>query len=445
MSLIQPRTLKGFRDYLPEAMMPREWIIDTAKRVYRSYGFRPIDTPALEYLEILTGKGSDETDKQLYKFQDHGGRDVGLRFDLTVPLARFVAQHSQELGLPFKRYHIATVWRGENTQTGRYREFMQCDFDTIGVTDLTADIEMVLVINDLFTALGIDAFTIRVNHRAVLNGMLEKLGLADRSAAVLRGLDKLAKIGADGVKAELARTAAITDAQCEQLLAMASLTGDNATILRELAGLVAGNATGQRGVAELTALASSASAGGVPGTRLKLDPSIARGLDYYTGIVVETLLDDLPTIGSVASGGRYDNLAGLYTKEKLPGVGASLGLDRLLAALEQLGRLSATRTPAPVLLCMFDATRRNDYLKLAAQLRAAGIGVEVYPEAKKLGKQLQYADRQGFRVALIAGENEFAAGQCQVKNLATGDSTTIGYDGADASTLITELRRLLAE
>src|SRR4029078_584248 len=227
MSLIQPRTLKGFRDYLPEAMMPREWIVDTARRVYRSYGFRPIDTPALEYLEILTGKGSDETDKQLYRFEDHGGRMVGLRFDLTVPLARFVAQHQQELGLPFKRYHVATVWRGEHTQAGRYREFMQCDFDTIGVTELTADIEMVLVINDLFTQLGIDKLTIRVNHRAVLNGMLEKLGLADRSAAVLRSLDKLSKIGRGGVVEELARTAQTTASQSEHLLALASLAGTN--------------------------------------------------------------------------------------------------------------------------------------------------------------------------------------------------------------------------
>jgi histidyl-tRNA synthetase len=444
MSLITPRTLKGFRDYLPEAMMPREWIIDTARRVYRSYGFRPIDTPALEYLEILTGKGSDETDKQLYRFQDHGKRDVGLRFDLTVPLARFVAQHVQTLGLPFKRYHIATVWRGENTQAGRYREFMQCDFDTIGVTELTADIEMALVINDLFAALGIERFTIRVNHRAVLNGLLEKLDLADTSAAVLRALDKLGKIGAEGVVAELERTAHTSDAQNKHLLALAAIEGDNATILDALATLVAGNATGERGVAELRELAGAVAAAGVPAGRIKFDPSIARGLDYYTGVVVETQLDDLPEIGSVASGGRYDNLAGLFTKEKLPGVGASLGLDRLLTALQELGRLPDTRTPAPVLICMFDAARRNDYLKLAAQLRAAGVGVEVYPEAKKLGKQLQYADKQGFRAALIMGDNEFAGGQCQVKDLAAGTSATVAYDGADAGLLIAELRRLLA-
>jgi len=445
MALIQPRTLKGFRDYLPEAMMPREWIIDTARRVYRSYGFRPIDTPALEYLEILTGKGSDETDKQLYRFEDHGGRMVGMRFDLTVPLARFVAQHQQELGLPFKRYHIATVWRGENTQTGRYREFMQCDFDTIGVTDLTADIEMALVINDLFRALEIEQFTIRVNHRAVLNGILEKLGLADRSAAVLRSLDKLSKIGREGVTEELARTAAATQAQSNQLLALASLEGTNGEILSKLQALVEGNATGECGVAALADLAKTASAVGLPATRLKVDPSIARGLDYYTGIVVETFLDELPTIGSVASGGRYDNLAGLYTNQKLPGVGASLGLDRLLAALGELGRLPGAKTPAPALLCMFDASRRNDYLTLAAQLRAQGIGVEVYPEPKKLGKQLQYADRQGFRAALIMGDAEFTAGQCQVKDLQWGEGVNVPYDGGDVDAIAAEIRRVLGE
>lgn len=213
---------------------------------------------------------------------------------------------------------------------------------------------------------------------------------------------------------------------------MASLTGTNEAILRELAPLVAGSATGERGLAELRELVGAAAAAGVPEGRVRLDPSIARGLDYYTGVVVETILDDLPTIGSVASGGRYDNLAGLYTHQKLPGVGASLGLDRLLAALEELGRLPAARTPAPVLLCMFDATRRNDYLRLAAHLCAAGVGVEVYPEAKKLAKQLQYADRQGFRAAIIMGDAEFAAGACQVKDLQTGGSATVPYDGADA-------------
>ena len=437
---IKPRTLKGFRDYPPAAMIPREWMIETARRVYRSYGFSPVDTPALEHLEILTGKGSDETDKQLYRFEDHGGRSVGLRFDLTVPLARFVSQHIQELGTPFKRYQIANVWRGENTQRGRYREFMQCDFDTIGTTSLTADIEMVLVINDLLQALGLEAFTIRVNNRLVLNGLLEKEGLAEQSAQVLRALDKLAKTSPEAVAKELTSAAGASDEQATAILRLAGLEGSNADMLEQLQPLLEGNETGQRGLAQLSELVEAVAAAGVPAERLQLDVSIARGLDYYTGMVVETFLDDLPEIGSVCSGGRYDNLAELYTSQQLPGVGASLGLDRLLAALEELGRIEATHTPAEIFIPLFEAERRNDYLRLAADLRAAGLRVELYPEAKKLGKQLQYANRRGFRVALILGADEFSAGQCQVKNLAKGESTTVALAEVAA-----EVQRQLAE
>ena len=234
MSLITPRTLKGFRDYVPSSMMPRERLIETAKRVYRSYGFSPIDTPALEYLEVLQGKGSDETDRQLYQFVDHGGRAVGLRFDLTVPLARFVAQHASELGMPFKRYHVATVWRGENTQRGRYREFMQCDFDTIGTQSVVADIETALVIHDLMLAIGFDQFTICVNNRLVLNGLLEKLGLAAQATAILRALDKLAKIGAENVLEEMQQQAQATRAQAQQVLQLAALRGTADEVLQQL-------------------------------------------------------------------------------------------------------------------------------------------------------------------------------------------------------------------
>ena len=437
---IQPRTLKGFRDYPPAAMIPREWIIETARQVYRSYGFSPIDTPALEHLEILTGKGSEETDKQLYRFVDHGGRAVGLRFDLTVPLARFVAQHIQDLGTPFKRYQIANVWRGENTQRGRYREFMQCDFDTIGTASTTADIETVLVIHDLFRALGFEEFTIRVNNRQVLSGLLEKEGLAEQSTHVLRALDKLAKFGPDAVAKELTSTAGASAQQAAAILRLAGLEGTGADILEQLEPLLDGSETGQRGLAQLSELVEAVTAAGVPAERLQLDVSIARGLDYYTGMVVETFLDELPGIGSVCSGGRYDDLAGLYTSQQLPGVGASLGLDRLLAAMEELGRIEATHTTAEIFIPLFDADRRNDYLRLAAGLRMAGFGVELYPEAKKLGKQLQYADRRGFRVALIIGTDEFSAGQCQVKNLAKGESTTV-----ELTEVAAEIRRQLAE
>jgi len=442
MPRIQPRTLKGFRDFPPAMMIPREWIIDTARRVYRSYGFSPIDTPALEHLDILTGKGSEETDKQMYRFEDPGGRMVGMRFDLTIPLARFVAQHIQALGTPFKRYQIATVWRGENPQAGRYREFMQCDFDTIGTTSTTSDIETVLIISDLLQALDFERFTIRVNNRLVLSGLLQKLGLDQHSGAVLRALDKLGKIGPEAVREELVTMASASPEQAESVLQLAALTGTNAEILQQLQPLLAGSEMGEQGLAQLAELREALAAAGVPDERLQLDVSIARGLDYYTGMVVETFLDDLPEIGSICSGGRYDNLAELYTNQHLPGVGASLGLDRLLAAMEKLGQITAVQTPAQVLIPFFAAEHRNDYLRLAGQLRAAGIGVEFYPEPKKLGKQLQYANKKGFRIALIIGGDEFATGQCQVKDLASGNSETVPLS-RDAGGVIGKIESLL--
>lgn len=419
---IEPRTLKGFRDYLPAAMIPRERLIDTARKVYRSYGFSPIDTPALEFLEILAGKGSDETDKQLYKFQDAGDRWVALRFDLTVPLARFAAQHIGELGTPFKRYHIAAVWRGENTQRGRYREFMQCDFDTIGTTSVAADIETALVIHELIAAIGFDEFTIHVNNRQVLSGLLERLELADKSVPILRALDKLGKIGREKVSTEMQETAGTSAAQADQVLKLAELSGDNDQILLQLEPLVAGSEKGKAGVARLAEVLAAVRAAGVPAKRLQLDVAIARGLDYYTGIIFETFLGALPGIGSICSGGRYDNLAELYTNQELPGIGASLGLDRLLAAMEELGMLPKTATPAQVFIPYFEADRLHDYLKLAAQLRSAGLAVELYPEPKKLGQQLKYADRRGFPIAVIAGQRELESNTCQVKDLTRGQS-----------------------
>jgi len=441
--LIQPRTLKGFRDYLPEAMIPRERLIDTAKRVYRSYGFSPIDTPTLEYLEVLTGKGSDETDRQLYRFQDHGGRDVGMRFDLTVPLARFAAQHISDIGTPFKRYHIAAVWRGENTQRGRYREFMQCDFDTIGTRSVAADIETALVIHDLMQAIGFSRFTIRVNNRTVLNGLLEKFELSGKSTEILRALDKLPKIGTQKVADEMIAVAGTSADQAAQVLRLAELSGSNDQILGQLGSLVSGSPSGEEGVERLTQIISGIKAAGVAQERVVLDVSIARGLDYYTGAIFETFLDDLPTIGSVCSGGRYDNLAGLYTKQDLPGIGASLGLDRLLAAMEELEMIEKVRTPAAVLVTYFDRDRLGDYLRLASRVRAAGVGVEVFPDAKKLKQQLKYADQRGFRVALIAGSREFDANTCQVKDLQTGQSEECSL-ADDGKSVIEAIGRIIA-
>ena len=425
--LIQPRTLKGFRDYPPELMLPRERLLEQARRVYRSYGFAPIDTPALEYTEILLGKGGEESDKQLYRFTDHGGRDVALRFDLTVPFARFAAEHIAKLGTPFKRYHMGLVWRGENTQRGRYREFMQCDFDTIGVTGNGADIEVVLVINDLLVALGLERFTIHINNRLVLNGLLEDLGLAGKTKAVLIALDKLVKIGPDAVAAEMAR-AEVQAGQAERLLALAQTQGSNAEILDRLRREFGANVKAAEGIRRLEELLAVTVEAGVPAERLHLDLAIARGLDYYTGTVYETFLTDLPTIGSICSGGRYDDLAALYTKQQLPGVGASLGLDRLLSALEELKLLDARSTPVPVLLVQFSADQLGAYQTMARALRAKGIGVEVYPEGKKVGQQLQYAEKRGFRIALIAGPDEFTRGVWKIKVLASREEKTVPAD-----------------
>lgn len=424
---IEPRTLQGFRDYLPETMMPREKLMETARRVYRSYGFAPIDTPALELLEILLGKGSEETDRQIYRFEDAGGRQVGLRFDLTVPLARFAAQYAGELGLPFKRYHIAPVWRGERPQAGRFREFVQCDFDTIGTESVAADIETALVIHDLLDEIDVGEFKLRINNRQILNGLLGKLELSDKSVPILRALDKLEKSDAAAVTAEMAQTAGVNDQQAQQILEFAATTGSADEILSSLDRMLQGNEAGQAGVGRLSELVAALKSLGIKPERYALDVSIARGLDYYTGVIFETNLLELPKIGSICSGGRYDNLAELYTKQHLPGIGASLGLDRLLAALEALKRIEPIRAAAPVLVTYFDKQALHSYLKIANILRAAGIGVEVYPDPKKLGAQLKYAAQRGFRAAIIAGSDELARGTCQVKNLRTETSLEVPW------------------
>lgn len=422
--LIQPRTLSGFRDFLPEMMIPREKLMETARKVYRSYGFVPIDTPTLELSEILCGKGSEETDRQMYRFQ-HGKRDVAMRFDLTVPLARFVAQHHNELGMPFKRYHIGNVWRGERPQAGRFREFAQCDFDTIGTDSIASDIETVLVINDLIRAIGFEQFKIRLNNRKVLNGILEKANLAEHSVAVLRALDKLPKIGPEKVRQEMLETTGAPDSSIDQILMLSQISGTNREIIQQLGALCEGNELAEQGRAQLSDVIDATQALGLTEKNLEIDVSIARGLDYYTGTIVETFLTDLPSFGSICSGGRYDNLAQLYTKQKLPGIGASLGLDRLLAAMQQLDLIPPTKTTAEVMIVQFDKSKLSNYLKLAASLRSHGIAVELYPESKKLNQQFKYADRRGARAVIVAGTDEFASGVVQIKWLADGTQTEL--------------------
>lgn len=426
--------------------MAREQLIDTARRVYRSFGFRPIDTPALEYSEILLGKGGGETDKQMFRFHDQGNRDVAMRFDLTIPFARFAAAHLQQIGTPFKRYHVGTVWRAEKPQKGRYREFMQCDFDTIGTRSNSADIETLIVIHSLFEqigiAFGIDDFDFRihVNNRMLLSGLLESFGLLERSAELLRILDKLPKIGREKVIAGLVNNVSIPLEQAEQVLELicplSDGSGNGGSPLDRLEVLrkqVADSEIGCEGIARLDELFRVCQAAGIPEERLVLDVSIARGLDYYTGTIYETFLTALPSIGSVCSGGRYDDLAALYTSQTLPGVGASLGLDRLLAALEEMDALPTASTPADLLMVTLDAEYLGRNFATAQRLRQNGIAVEIYPESlpagkspgKHLSKQFKYADRHGFRLAVIAGADEIATDSWQLKNLGNGEQQVV--------------------
>ncbi|QDT42466.1 Histidine--tRNA ligase [Gimesia alba] len=423
-TLIEPRTLKGFRDYLPAAMIPREQLIETAKSVYRSYGFRPIDTPALEYTEILTGKGGEESDKQMFRFQQ-GDRDVAMRFDLTVPFARFAAQNINELGIPFKRYHVGTVWRGERPQKGRYREFMQCDFDTIGTTSNSADIETLFIIHDLMVKIGFTEFKIRINNRMILNGLLETLELQSQSTEILRALDKLPKLNPQAVIKEMQEQGGLTQQQAEKIISLTTVQGETADILNSLERQLSGSACGEKGVQYLREIFTATERAGIPGDRVVLDPSIARGLDYYTGTIYETFLDALPKIGSVCSGGRYDNLAELFTTQQLPGVGASLGLDRLLAAMQELNMLPDVSTPAPILVSQMDAAYTPEYLRLARELRLNGFNVEVYPDTKAIKKQFKYANRHGFKIVILAGTDEFEDQVWQVKELQTGTQTAV--------------------
>lgn len=434
MPAIQPRTLKGFRDFPPALALARERMVDVARSVYRSYGFSPIDTPALELAEVLLGKLDPEAEiaRQLYRFVDNGGRDVALRFDLTVPFARFAAMHVQQLGTPFKRYHVGSVWRGENTQAGRYREFLQCDFDTIGTTSEAADVEVALVIHDLLVALGFERFTVRVSDRHVLGGVLEVLGIGERTAGVLRSVDKLAKQGPDKVRDELVDKVGLSAAQAIEVL---DVVGSDLDTVAERFG---GSERVAGGLARLREMFTVAAAVGIPEGRLAVDLSISRGLDYYTGTVYETFLTDLPAIGSVCSGGRYDDLAGLYTNQALPGVGASLGLDRLLAAMEELGLVGPETTGAPVLFVRFPGVALADLHGMAADVRRAGVGAEVYPDHKKVGAQLQLAERRGARVAVMAGPAELAEGVVKVKDLAARTEATVPRAG-----LVAEVRRIV--
>jgi histidyl-tRNA synthetase len=436
--IIEPRVLKGFRDYLPQDESARRALMDVLERVFRSFGFVPIDTPALEYAEILLGKGGGETDKQVYRFVDKGGRDVALRFDLTVPFARFMAEHVDELYLPFRRYHMAKVWRGENTQRGRYREFMQCDFDVVGVDSASADSDILLLIGEAISALEVGGFTIRVNHRGVFNRFLAKLGIGDKSTAVLRIVDKAEKIGAGELRTLLA--AEVGDEAAERIIRFVAKDEGFEASLERIEALAGGPAEDTKRLRDIWRNAAEA---GFHGS-LVLDPSITRGLDYYTGVVFETNLDAMPEIGSVCSGGRYDELASLYTSKRLPGVGSSIGLDRLLAALDALGKMKGKSGYAQVLVLDVEEGLSPSYHRIARELRAGGIAAEVFPEKRKLAQQFSYAERKGIGLAVIMGPDEAGRGEIQLRDLATRESFPLPFKDGDASAIVARAAELLS-
>lgn len=413
---IEPKVLKGFRDFLPGSAARRIAIMHRLEKVFTSYGFDPIDTPVLEYREVLLGKGGGETDKQVYAFTDQGGRDVAMRFDLTVPFARFMAAHYNELTLPFKRYHIDKVWRGENTQKGRYREFVQCDFDIVGIDSASADLEILLMMRSAFSALGIRDISFRINHRGLFNRFLEGIGAMDRSGDILRTVDKLGKIGEEKVEELL--SADIGSENSARVLDFIRPEADFISTLDKLETLAGGTCEAGTRLREIHSALSECGAADM----YTLDPSITRGLDYYTGIVYETFLNALPGIGSVCSGGRYNNLASLYTSHDLPGVGSSIGLDRLVAALEELGEAGQDASAPDVAVFNLDDRMTAYYHFLAENIRSAGLSCEVQLQSQKLGKQFSWAEKRGIRLAFICGEDEKASGKVSVKNIATRES-----------------------
>lgn len=413
-TFIQPKILKGFRDFLPQDEILRSDLIEKLTKTFRSYGFVPIDTPVLEYTEILLRKSNGETEKQMFRFEDNGGRDVAMRFDLTVPFARFTAQHKEELYFPFKRYHISKVWRGEKPQAGRYREFVQCDFDTVGSDSAVSDFETLSLMKAALSAIGVDEIKIHVNHRGIFNRFLKKLGLSEKSEDILRAVDKIAKVGEEKVSAELEEITGSADSSAKIIDYIKPLSSFEETLshIEELAG---GEDEDSK---RMKTIFSMMKAAGIEGTYM-LDPAITRGLDYYTGIVYETFLEKLPSIGSVCSGGRYDNLAGLYMKEKLPGVGSSIGLDRLIAGLSELGITNAKGSYLDVEIFNTDENLNVQYQEVAAKLRKEGISVEVFPDTVKINKQYSVTDKKQIPWGIMLSSNSETENTITLKNLKT--------------------------
>jgi len=436
--LIKPKTMRGVMELLPLDQVAFQRMLDVIRETYERFGFLPIETPVMEYKRILLTKSGGETERQVYYLQSKGAHDQEreieycMKFDLTVPLARYVAEHEKRLIFPFRRYQIQRVYRGESAQKGRYREFYQCDIDVIGkdVLPLEYDAEIPVAMFAVFRNLDFGKFTIYINNRKLLNGFFAALGVNEESLpGVLREIDKLDKRGREYVVETLTGEGfALAEPIVTQIMDLVGLAGSNGQKLDALSAMKIDHDVFQTGLAELRQVIEHIAASGVPEEYVAINLAIARGLDYYTGTVYETLLDDHPEIGSICSGGRYDNLAGHYTKSHLPGVGTSIGATRLFYKLKEAGLISSATSLTQVLVTRMDPNLAHDYLALAGLLREAGLNTEVFYGGGKFGKQMKYADRAGIRFAVIMGEDELAKGEVTVKDLQLGEQFTSGRD-----------------
>ena len=436
MERIKPRTLSGFMELLPQQQMQMDRIMETVRSVYALYGFTALDTPIIEASEILLAKGGGETEKQIYRFTK-GDSDLSLRFDLTVPLAKYVALHYSELSFPFRRFQVGKVYRGERAQRGRFREFYQADIDVIGdeSLDIANDAEIPAIIYTLFSRLGLKRFQIRINNRKILNGFYAILGLSEKSGDIMRTVDKIEKIGADMVRAILVDDYAISDEAAGEVLRFIAIRGTNAEVLAALEQYRGKNELFDEGLNELSTVVRYLGGFGVPEENFAVDLTIARGLDYYTGTVYETTLLDHPEIGSVCSGGRYDNLAEYYTSKQLPGVGISIGLTRLFYVLGEQGMLNPDVPTAPADALILPMTEDiSAAVALATQLRAAGLRTQLYTEPKKFKARMNYADRLGVPFVLFLGDDEIKDGVVSVKNMKSGEQVKVSP--AEASELV---------
>ncbi len=436
---IQPRIYKGTRDFLPEQMVKRNYVIGIIKDVFERYGFEPLETPTIELWETLSGKYGEEADRLTYRFTDRGNREVGLRYDLTVPLSRVVAMYPQ-LPKPFKRYQIQPVWRADKPQKGRFREFYQCDVDIVGSASMLADAEIIAIIFEILNALSFPQFTIRINHRKILSGITEVSGAGlDNELQICRAIDKMDKIGLEGVKQELLQRA-IPAPAVDHILEMLSVDGDHKDRLEKTAQYLKNSSVGRQGIQEMQELFRYLEWYRIPQSCLQFDLYLSRGLDYYTGPIYETVVRK-PRIGSITGGGRYDNLIGLFSGQDFPATGTTIGLERIITVMEELTMFPPhLRTPVQVLVTVFDDATLPYSIEIARELRAAGIRTDLYTGKSKLRGQFGLANDKGIPFVIVAGPDEQRNHRVQVKNMATGEQRSL-----PRSELVARLRHLLAQ